>query len=71
MTFPEKETLSIVFTLERFHQYVYGRKTSSGEKTIIVAVMKNKTTKTIKTNKINKRPSRTPRFILRMQLYDL
>lgn len=59
----EKETLAIVFSLERFHQYVYGRKVQVWtDHKPIVAIMKKP---------FNKCPARIQRFLLRMQLYDI
>lgn len=59
----EKETLAIVFALERFHQYVYGRKVEvlTDHKPIVAIVKKP----------FSKCPPRIQRFLLRMQNYDI
>ena len=59
----EKETLSIVFACNKFHQYLYGRP---------FEVQNNhKPLKAIFTKPINKCPPRIQRFMLFLQKYDL
>ena len=59
----EKETLAIVFSLERFHQYVYGRKTHIyTDHKPIVAIFKKPFAKC---------PPRIQRFLLRLQPYSI
>ena len=59
----EKETLAIVFSLERFHQYVYGRKTHiyTDHKPIVAIFKKH----------FAKCPPRIQRFLLRLQPYSI
>ncbi|GFO40351.1 transposon ty3-i Gag-Pol polyprotein [Plakobranchus ocellatus] len=59
----EKETLAIVYSLERFHQYVYGRKTHVfTDHKPIVAIFKKP---------FEKCPPRIQRFLLRLQPYSI
>ncbi|GFO37443.1 retrovirus-related pol polyprotein from transposon 17.6 [Plakobranchus ocellatus] len=59
----KRETLAIVFALERFHHFVYGRKA--------LVRRYHKPTVAIMKRPFNKYPARIQRFLLRMQSYDL
>ena len=58
----EKETLAIVFAMERFHQYIYG-------KTVPVE-SDHKPLMAIQHKHVNNCPARIQRFLLRLQKYD-
>ncbi|KAK3791739.1 hypothetical protein RRG08_011532 [Elysia crispata] len=58
----EKETLAIVFAMERFHQYVYGQpvRIETDHKPLVA----------IQHKPFNNCPARIQRFLLRLQNYD-
>ena len=58
----EKETLAIVFAMERFHQYIYGKtvRVESDHKPLMA----------IQHEHFNNSPARIQRFLLRLQKYD-
>ena len=58
----EKETLSILFACERFHEYLYGRK--------FKVINDHQPLRSIFQKPLNKSPPRIQRFRLRLQKYD-
>ena len=58
----EKETLSILFACERFHEYLYGRK--------FLVINDPQPVRSIFQKPLNKSPPRIQRFRLRLQKYD-
>ncbi len=58
----EKETLSILFACERFHEYLYGRK--------FQVINDHQPLRSIFQKPLNKSPPRIQRFRLRLQKYD-
>ena len=58
----EKETLSILFACERFHEYLYGRK--------FLVINDHQPLRSIFQKPLNKSPPRIQRFRLRLQKYD-
>ena len=59
----EKETLAIVFAMERFHQFTYGRMT--------MVQSDHKPLETIMKKPLSKAPLRLQRMLLRLQRYDI
>lgn len=59
----EKETLAIVFSMERFHQYTYGRHT--------IVHSDHKPLEAIMKKPLSKAPLRLQRMLLRLQQYDI
>ena len=60
----EKEMLSIVFAVENFHQYVFGKEA-------IIVESDHKPIESIIKKSLNKAPPRLQRLMLRLQPYDL
>jgi len=58
----ERETLAIVFSCERFHEYVYGRH--------FIVLSDHLPLKSIFNKPLSKSPARLQRFRLRLQRYD-
>ena len=58
----EKETLAVVFAMERFHQYIYGRH--------VTVESDHKPLESIQYKTFNNCPARIQRFLLRLQRYD-
>ena len=58
----EKETLSILFACERFHEYLYGRK--------FLVISDHQPLRSIFQKPLNKSPPRIQRFRPRLQKYD-
>ena len=58
----ERETLSVLFACERFHEYIYGRE--------VIVQNDHKPLKTIFSKSIVSCPPRIQRFFLRLQKYD-
>ena len=56
--------LSIVFTVENFHQYVFGKEA-------IIVESDHKPIESIMKKPLNKAPPRLQRLMLRLQPYDL
>jgi len=59
----EKETLAIVFAVEKFHQYTYGRTT--------LVQTDHKPLESILKKPLSKAPLRLQRMLLRLQAYDI
>ena len=59
----EKEMLSIVFAVEKFHQYVFGKEA-------IIVESDHKPIESIMKKPLNKAPPRLQRLVLRLQPYD-
>lgn len=59
----EKETLAIVFAMEKFHQYAYGRK--------VLVETDHQPIVSIHKKAYDKCPARIQRFLLRLQRYDI
>lgn len=59
----EKELLSVIFGLERFHQYTYGRH--------VTIQSDHKPLEIIQKKPLYKAPKRLQRMLLKMQLYDV
>ncbi|GFO00743.1 transposon ty3-i Gag-Pol polyprotein [Plakobranchus ocellatus] len=59
----EKETLAVVFTCEKYHQYIYGRKTE--------VESDHKPLEYIFKKPLEKCPPRIQRLVLRLQKYDI
>ena len=58
----EKETLAVVFAMERFHQYIYGKH--------VTVESDHKPLVSIQYKTFNNCPARIQRFLLRLQKYD-
>lgn len=59
----EKEMLAVVFSMEKFHTYVYGKSiTVESDHKPLISIMKKS---------INNAPRRLQRMLLRLQAYDI